>query len=503
VKPGWQISPNLWVRGMLTPRPLQERLEMLHFTGVGTLVCCVATADDELRRAWTGEYVHYPMSDGRALRPDLERFARGLSERAQHSPVMIHCRAGRNRSGLLAALVLRELEGISGQEALERVQAARPKSLYNQHFCAYLAQLPNANGKLTQPQRRWHNMSEQRDLLEEMRAGGLVDDEADAPELTTTEAGEAPPDDQLEIQPAEADGRTWSGAEQLRPYLVRISDLKPTPGNPFKGKTHVGRLKGSLQRFGQTRPILTDAADGGQTIRAGHHLTLAAEDLGWTHVAAVMAEFSDEGEAVAYLMADNQLARVGDEDVDVQAQLSFLNLIGEQNLEGTGWDIDAVETLRAEAGATPVVVEQEPWGGEAAETAEEASARAAALAGYEPHKEIPLYMTLPQHELFSEHVRLLQSAWGLKGVMDTILRALHECYDREAAPVPDELKQLPPEKAAEAVGGDVIYDGDEPVGFTIPKPSGEEAAVAAAPAPEGAPTPVSEAPASPEDDIPL
>lgn len=357
---------------------------------------------------------------------------------------------------------------------------------------------------------------EQGDLLAEMRAGGLIDDEADAPQLTTAEPDdtESEPAEQLEMQPASADGRTWTGAEQLRPYLVRIEDLKPTPGNPDKGKIHVGRLKGSLTRFGQTRAILVDASDG-VTIRAGHHLTRAAEELGWTHVAAIQAEFNDEGEAIAYLMADNELARIGDSEADKMAQLTIIDMIGETNLEGTGWTLDSVENLRAETGTVGVVEEAEPWGGEAAESGEEAAARAAALAGYEPHKEIPLYMTLPQHETFSEHVRLLQNAWGTSGVMNTILRALEECYNREAAPVAGEAggaPETPADKTAAPADGATSVegagaaeqtvaepgsagspDGGEGGGGTIPESATEEAAPD--PSPEvGA--------ASPEDDIP-
>jgi ParB-like chromosome segregation protein Spo0J len=325
---------------------------------------------------------------------------------------------------------------------------------------------------------------EQGDLLDQMAAAGLVDDGEDQPETTTATEKAVESEQlrsQLEIQPATADGRTWFGAEQLRPYLVRISELKPTEGNPFKGKAHVGRLKGSLQRFGQTRPILIDAADEGR-IRAGHHLTIAADEMGWTHVAAIAAEFNSEGEAIAYLMADNRLARVGDEDADQVKQLTMLDLIGEQNLEGTGWDLDAVETLRSEAGATPVIVEQEPWGGEAAETAEEASARAEALAGYEPHKEIPLYMTLPEHEQYAEHVRLLQQAWQLKGQMAVILRALAEAYEREAAPVGG----APDEEAGAAPLTQRPGDG------AAPPSEAEQHAI------EGTSTPT-----GPDDDIPL
>lgn len=430
---GWEILPgSLWVRGIPEARHVEE---------VDVVVSCLRHPDLELAATMPGAYLSYPMSDGKRLPAGLPAIVDDLAGHVREGrKVVIHCRAGRNRSALLAALVVREVNGCSGAEARRLVQERRPNSLYNEWFAAYLDTLPAPaeTAKMTDTTTEVADMSEPQDNLDEVLQLGLVDDGEGIPQLTTQDPEEredgSSNGEQMEMQPAEADGRTWNGAEQLRPYLCRIEELKPTPGNPDKGKAHVGQLMGSLARFGQTRAILIDAADG-VTIRAGHHLTRAATELGWTHVAAIQAEFSDEGEAIAYLMADNRLARIGDEDVSQEQQLNLIDLIGEENLKGTGWDLDAVETLRSEAGATPVIADTEPWGGAAAETAEEASARAAALSGYEPHKEIPLYMTLPQHELFSEHVRLLQQAWGLKGVMDTILRALQECYDREAAPV--------------------------------------------------------------------
>lgn len=423
------IPGRLYQRGLLDARAIPD----LKARGVRTVVALTGPSEEPVR-SWLqrtgGRYLHIPIADGKKI-PRLEQLATQLAARLHDEPTVIHCRAGRNRSGLLSALIVREHLGVSGAEALLYVQERRPNALANEHFCSYLRELP-APGKLSTTTTEVAGMSEQQDLIAQARELGLVDDETDQPELTTTDDQ---PVEQIEIQPKEADGRTWVGAEQLRPYLVRIEDLKETPGNPFKGKAHVAKLMASLNRFGQVRAILADAEDA-VTIRAGHHLKLAAEELGWTHLAVINAEFNDQGEALAYLLADNRLARVGDEEAKAIEQLTIIDLIGEGNLEGTGWDLDSVETLRAEAGTTPVIVEPEPWGGEAAETAEEAAARAAALSNYEPHKEIPLYMTLPEHEQFSEHVRLLQNAWGLGGVMATILRALSECYEREAAPVP-------------------------------------------------------------------
>lgn len=316
-------------------------------------------------------------------------------------------------------------------------------------------------------------MPDQGSLLEEAVQAGLFDeDDTDAPQLTTTEPGDTAPEQthppiiepdlptmdapegivppserivvddttremlgQTTLQPPEADGNRWTGADALRPYLVRIEDLKPTPGNPNKGKAHVILLRESLRQFGQVRAILTDAAEGGLMIRAGHHLTLAAEDLGWTHIAAIPAEFDDEGKAIAYLMADNQLAARGNEDANALEQYTLLNDLDPAMRQVAGYREDDLEDLAHKGGAVQTITEVEAWGGAASESAAEAAARAEALSQYEPHKEVQLYLNEQEHATFSEHIRLLQSAWGTKGVLDTIMQALKEGYEREAAPI--------------------------------------------------------------------
>ncbi len=60
----------------------------------------------------------------------------------QGDRVLITCWQGRNRSGLITALVLREAFGMSGKRAIEIVKAARPTALENGHFYEYIAALP-------------------------------------------------------------------------------------------------------------------------------------------------------------------------------------------------------------------------------------------------------------------------------------------------------------------------------------------------------------------------
>jgi hypothetical protein len=56
--------------------------------------------------------------------------------------VMVACAGGRNRSGLVLGLALRELLACSGAEALHLVQSRREDALNNETFARYLAALP-------------------------------------------------------------------------------------------------------------------------------------------------------------------------------------------------------------------------------------------------------------------------------------------------------------------------------------------------------------------------
>jgi hypothetical protein len=56
--------------------------------------------------------------------------------------VLVACAGGRNRSGLVVALAVRELLACPGHQALELVQSRRDNSLNNQTFAGHLASLP-------------------------------------------------------------------------------------------------------------------------------------------------------------------------------------------------------------------------------------------------------------------------------------------------------------------------------------------------------------------------
>lgn len=56
--------------------------------------------------------------------------------------VLVACAGGRNRSGLVVGLAVRELLGCSGAEALNWVQSRREDALNNATFARHLAGLP-------------------------------------------------------------------------------------------------------------------------------------------------------------------------------------------------------------------------------------------------------------------------------------------------------------------------------------------------------------------------
>ena len=55
---------------------------------------------------------------------------------------LVHCTFGRNRSGLVVTLVVRELLGLSGSDALGYVQDRRDRAANNDTFAEWLASLP-------------------------------------------------------------------------------------------------------------------------------------------------------------------------------------------------------------------------------------------------------------------------------------------------------------------------------------------------------------------------
>lgn len=141
----WALRENLYLAAM--PKP--GHFDKHGWENIGLLTLSRQRPvnnvlfDDRLQ--W---WKHVPLADGQ-IRNDatdvwLARDAAIAMLEAGHTTI-IHCMAGRNRSGLIGALVLQHYENLTGVEALDRVRQLRPRSVDNIHFEQFLMSLRRPN----------------------------------------------------------------------------------------------------------------------------------------------------------------------------------------------------------------------------------------------------------------------------------------------------------------------------------------------------------------------
>lgn len=131
------MSGLLYQRGAFAHLP--DKVQMLRHHGI-ELVVSLWHPDPDL----TGivEYIHCPIADGKVVDPCLMELIPRVTDALRAArPTLVHCHAGRNRSALVNALVIREFTGCSGAEAAARVRRCRPGALENPAFYDYMCGL--------------------------------------------------------------------------------------------------------------------------------------------------------------------------------------------------------------------------------------------------------------------------------------------------------------------------------------------------------------------------
>lgn len=103
------------------------------------------------------EFYHsYSFPDGPL--PDLAELERltkiGVELISSEKRLIVHCAAGHNRSGLLTALILRQVQNISGRAAMEYLHERRSLVLWNKRYVEYLSDLDRPFG-LQPPTGTW------------------------------------------------------------------------------------------------------------------------------------------------------------------------------------------------------------------------------------------------------------------------------------------------------------------------------------------------------------
>lgn len=136
------LDGKLYQRGEFHKFDKAKKIVALHDANIGLVISCCGRKDPDL--AGHVDHVYSPFADGRYVPvPQLHR----IVDRAvftiekEGQAVLTHCRAGRNRSALVNALIVRDILGVDGPTAMDLVRLARPNSLANPHFESYLSRL--------------------------------------------------------------------------------------------------------------------------------------------------------------------------------------------------------------------------------------------------------------------------------------------------------------------------------------------------------------------------
>ncbi|WP_415281563.1 dual specificity protein phosphatase 23 [Candidatus Nitrososphaera sp. FF02] len=128
---GWVVEGKLAGSGMPVTR---EEFDWAVKQGIGTVV---TVREDPLPWRWVNgsvDYLHLRVADFDA--PELDDIARTVefieSQIASDKPVMVHCAAGKGRTGVILACYLVKNEGFSAQAAIEKIRAMRPGSIQSE-----------------------------------------------------------------------------------------------------------------------------------------------------------------------------------------------------------------------------------------------------------------------------------------------------------------------------------------------------------------------------------
>lgn len=219
---------------------------------------------------------------------------------------------------------------------------------------------------------------------------------------------------------------------QIAPALARLavatSDLHAHDENYRHGD--VDSIAASLQRFGQVKPIVVQSST--KKIVAGNHTYAAAVKLGWTHIAAALVDLDDD-EARAYLVADNRLSDIAENDDEALAAI-LADLEDAGKLEGTGFDADEVQALLdqvAKATAPP----PDPTPAEAPDPGPGERDRTAG-AGEMPQRQVVLVLTVEQADRFGSDIKRLATVYETQGIAATVLAITADAVRRaDARPV--------------------------------------------------------------------
>lgn len=129
----------------------------------------------------------------------------------------------------------------------------------------------------------------------------------------------------------------------MKTEKIQIAEIFLDPAN---ARTHPQKnmeaIRGSLQRFGQQKPIVIDQKG---CVIAGNGTVMAAQQLGWDTIEAVRTTL-EGAQAAAFAIADNRTAELAEwDDQALMQTLTALDLEDPTLLDAAGFDKQSLEEM--------------------------------------------------------------------------------------------------------------------------------------------------------------
>lgn len=143
----YEIIPRLFIRGQFYKN--KDKIESLRAANIERVVCLLSTFDEDLP-ALGISLSTFPLTDGKYVDETQVKYAVTNAVyvlKNTSKGVLVHCRGGKNRAGLVCTLIVAEMMNITNAEALCIVRKARPGAVNNLVFERYLLEEYSNAGK--------------------------------------------------------------------------------------------------------------------------------------------------------------------------------------------------------------------------------------------------------------------------------------------------------------------------------------------------------------------
>ena len=222
----------------------------------------------------------------------------------------------------------------------------------------------------------------------------------------------------------------WKGAEELRPMLVLVSDLREDPRNArLHPERSIAAIAESFDRHGQRKPGV--ARPDGTMVAGSGMLRAVAERLGWTHVAVTRYD-ADAATLGNYSLYDNRSAELSLWAPDELAQQLQELAKGDIAALGALWNPDELMGALA-ALPSPDASDLPGLGARGGRPAAELAGGAEGVLANDPTNGgltpanvvmVQLFLTPEQEKVFREHVRVLATRYCTTTTSETVIEAV-------------------------------------------------------------------------------